>query len=422
MAKPKLLLIPSAQGSKFYSVLPSSGVGDFDFSRSGGATRINSQGLIETVADGVSRLNYPLIDGKVVGCPSHLLEPQSTNLITYSEDFSQSYWLKTNTSIPANKIISPDGTLNGAKLNENTVSNTNFRLRSGAAATTGTNTLSIFAKAGERNWIKLRENAQTGVYAFFNLQDGTIGQSTADDVFMEYYGNGWYKLSITDVLTSVAIDVRIAIADGVDTYNGVIGNGLYVWGAMIEQGSYPTSYIKSNNGSATTRSAETANNSGDASTFNDSEGVLMAEISALDDDLTNRRITISDNTTNNRIVLGFADTSNTILALVGSNGTQFISTISISDTKLNNKFALKYKQNDFALWVNGIEIATGTSGNTPLNLNNLKIQGSTGFSNFYGNTKQLQYFDSALNDSELEKLTSWVSFEDMANGQQYSIK
>ena len=189
---------------------------------------------------------------------------------------------------------------------------------------------------------------------------------------------------------------------------------------MYEAGSYPTSYIHPTNGSATTRSAETANNSGDASTFNDSEGVLMAEISALDDDLTNRRITISDNTTNNRIVLGFADTSNTILALVGSNGTQFISTISISDTKLNNKFALKYKQNDFALWVNGIEIATGTSGNTPLNLNNLKIQGSTGFSNFYGNTKQIQYFDSA--DIDLEKLTSWVSFSDMAEGQLYTIE
>ena len=85
MAKPKLALIPAAQGSKFYSVLPSSGVGDFDFTRSGSATRINSQGLIETVANGVSRLNYPLIDGKVVGCPSHLLEPQRTNLCTNSK-------------------------------------------------------------------------------------------------------------------------------------------------------------------------------------------------------------------------------------------------------------------------------------------------------------------------------------------------
>ena len=174
-----------------------------------------------------------------------------------------------------------------------------------------------------------------------------------------------------------------------NSYEGDGTSGVYIYGAQLEEGSYPTSYIPNYGTAAVTRSAETANGSGDASTFNDSEGVLMAEISALDDDLTNRRITISDNTTNNRIVLGFADTSNTILALVGSNGTQFISTISISDTKLNNKFALKYKQNDFALWVNGIEIATGTSGNTPLNLNNLKIQGSTGFSNFYGNTKQI---------------------------------
>ena len=114
MAKPKLALIPAAQGDKFYSVLPSSGVGDFDFSRSGSATRINSQGLIETVADGVSRLNYPLIDGKVVGCPSHLLEPQRTNLITYSEDFSNASWVKDATSIVSNEITSPDGSLNAS--------------------------------------------------------------------------------------------------------------------------------------------------------------------------------------------------------------------------------------------------------------------------------------------------------------------
>ena len=65
MAKPKLALIPAAQGTSLYSVLPSSGVGDFDFTRDTIATRINSQGLIETVASGVSRLNYPMIDGKL---------------------------------------------------------------------------------------------------------------------------------------------------------------------------------------------------------------------------------------------------------------------------------------------------------------------------------------------------------------------
>jgi hypothetical protein len=80
MAKPKLALIPSAQGSKFYSVLPSSGVGDFDFTRSGSATRINSQGLIETVANGVSRLNYPMIDGVVKGCPTSYFRTRNSKL------------------------------------------------------------------------------------------------------------------------------------------------------------------------------------------------------------------------------------------------------------------------------------------------------------------------------------------------------
>ena len=105
MAKPKLALIPATQGSKLYSVLPADGVGDFNFSRNTGATRINKDGLIETVAVGKSRLNYPLIDGVVNGCPSHLLEPARTNLLPYSEDFSQSAWTKSNSTITSNSVM-----------------------------------------------------------------------------------------------------------------------------------------------------------------------------------------------------------------------------------------------------------------------------------------------------------------------------
>jgi hypothetical protein len=65
MAIPKLALIPSTVGGSVYSVLPSNGDGDFDFTRASAATRINAQGLIETVAVGDNRLNYPLIDGVV---------------------------------------------------------------------------------------------------------------------------------------------------------------------------------------------------------------------------------------------------------------------------------------------------------------------------------------------------------------------
>ena len=116
MAKPKLALIPCTQGYFLNSVLPSDGIGDFRFSRSGTATRINSQGLIEEVGDGVSRLNYPMIDGVVKGCPHHILEPQRINLLPYSQDFSNAAWSKSNVTIISNSIISPDGSLNANEL------------------------------------------------------------------------------------------------------------------------------------------------------------------------------------------------------------------------------------------------------------------------------------------------------------------
>ena len=63
-----------------------------------------------------------MIDGKVVGCPRLLLEPQRTNLVTYSEDFSNAYWSKSRASVVLNSTISPDGSLNASKLVEDTTS------------------------------------------------------------------------------------------------------------------------------------------------------------------------------------------------------------------------------------------------------------------------------------------------------------
>ena len=147
MAKPKLALIPAAQGSKFYSVLPSDGVGDFDFARASAATRINKYGLIETVASGQSRLNYPLIDGVVNGCPSHLLEPQSINRITNSEALST--WGQTNVTTVDNSAISPDGTLSASKITDNST-NGNHRLIELATTvnSSGKDTYSVFLKKG----------------------------------------------------------------------------------------------------------------------------------------------------------------------------------------------------------------------------------------------------------------------------------
>jgi len=199
---------------------------------------------------------------------------------------------------------------------------------------------------------------------------------------------------------------------------------LYLYGFQLEQGSYPTSYIPTNGQSGgVTRSAETANNSGDANTFNDSEGVLMAEISALADDGTYRQLGITNFPSHSyQVNISLETNSNKLAGVILSNNVYYVLDYEVQDTKTKNKVALKYKVNDLAFYVNGFKVSAINTAPISTGLNVLKFSAGNNTVPFYGNTKQIQYFDSALNDSDLEKLTSWVSFEDMANGQQYSIK
>ena len=73
------------------------------------------------------------------------------------------------------------------------------------------------------------------------------------------------------------------------------------------------------------------------------------------------------------------------------------------------------------LWINGIKVLTDNLGDTPIGLIKLNFDEGDGSSPFHGNTKQIQYFDTALNDISLEELTSWRSFNEMARDLQYTI-
>ena len=415
MAKPKLALIPAAQGSKFYSVLPSSGVGDFDFTRSGSATRINSQGLIESVANGVSRLNYPMIDGKVVGCPNHILEPQRINLQIRSEEFDNSIWNKTRASITPNDAISPSGLLNADKLVG--VSGSSSYVFDGITVTSGSvYQISVFAKYIDISEFVLLNFTQSG-NAYFNIENGTVISNfgTVTEPKIENYGNGWYRVSAKFTAT----------ADGGVNYgfflNNATNKSVHIWGAQFELGDFETSYIPTTTATVT-RSAETANGAGDASTFNDSEGVLMAEISALaDDEAIAKTISIINSTSNSNLIRLYYY-QNKIVANIKVGGVNVFEYVHILSSPTDIiKAALKYKQNDFAFWVNGIEVGSDPLGNVPTGLNVLSFDYAGG-SDFYGKTRQVQYYDSVLTDSELEALTSWSSFLSLAQGQLYTIE
>jgi hypothetical protein len=149
----------------------------------------------------------------------------------------------------------------------------------------------------------------------------------------------------------------------------------------------------------------------------------MAEISALADDGTNRQSALSDNSSSDRVMINLHATSNQIQGYITNNvGEQADMRYIVADSTLFNKVAVKYKLNDCALWVNGFEVATDTSATMPSSLQVYDFDNYGGSLPFYGKVKQLQYYNSALTDSELEKISSWTSFTDMAQGQLYTIE
>ena len=412
MATPTLALIPTGyKAGKLYSVLPESGVGDFTVVRATEATRVNEEGLIETMGANVPRLDY-----SGGGCPVLLTEPQRTNSITYSNDFSQSIYNKIDLTITANQGISPDGTQNANLLVPNAAVGLRY-ITNNTGSNLKINT--VFLKKKELRYVKVG-NAQSNVLV--DLENGTISADSVstNNFTIENYGNGWYRVSCYNTLD---VDLQIQIFVGIDGSGSNIAtngtDGVYIYGFEIQNGSYPTSYIKTS-GSAVTRNADQVTGAGDAATFNDSEGVLMVETKKSENGGSTQVISLSDGSTSNDIYLSLSSTPNLVNVEVLASGTQANLSTSVNQTN-QNKFAIKYKQNDFALWSNGFEVATDNSGNTPVGLNKINFDFGQGSFDFYGKTSQVQYFNTVLTDSELETLTSWTSFIEMAQAQNYNI-
>ena len=191
----------------------------------------------------------------------------------------------------------------------------------------------------------------------------------------------------------------------------------------LNKRDYATSYIPTS-GSTVTRSADVANNSGNADLFNDSEGVLYAEIAALANDSTYRLISISDGTGSNRIYIGFRNNSNMITSIIDDGGsTQATFNYTVTDTKSYHKVAIKYKENDVQFYIDGQQVGTDTSATIPSGLNSLQFTSGALSSKFYGKVRNVAVFKEALSNDLLERLTGegYESFRLLAEANNYTI-
>ena len=340
-------------------------------------------------------------------CPALLLEPQRTNLLTQSELFSGWSTIQ-NATITNNNLSSLEGLQNAAKITDDSTSG-NHRVFQSVTTSAASHTFSMFLKKGTMTTAFLRFHSSSDIAtANVDLDAGTI-TATAGSATIEDYGNDWYRCSITGTAVAGTSYVYVYMKQ-LAGYSGS-GQDMYLYGAQVEAGSYPTSLIPTY-GASVTRSKDVADGAGDADLFNDSQGVLFAEVSfARDRGKTSPfkvdRISLSDGTSNNRILISNTTTANQIQAFIrNSSGTIFNETITITDITANNKIAIRYESGNYALYINGTQEATGTSSNVPSGLNELMFDGPSGNYEFEGEVKQAIYFPTGLTNAELASLTT----------------
>ena len=211
--KASLVLIPSGtKTSKVYSQKPVNGDGDFTFSRSTAATRVNADGNIEK---------------------------ETQNLLLQSNSFPTASWDVSSVTLTGSQS-GYDGSSDAWKLESNVTNAHIFQ----NISTSGVSTFSVYAKAGNASWIRLRyDNASTtDVNLWCNLTDGSLGVDNGVSSYTENIGGGWYRI-VVQANTNDLNNLRIypATSNGV---NANAGDNIYIQDAQLEQGLVARDYIE----------------------------------------------------------------------------------------------------------------------------------------------------------------------------------
>ncbi len=365
-----------AKASKLYAIKPTSGAGDLSVTRATTATRVNSAGLIESVAVNVPRLDYTNSN-----CPSILVEPQRTNLALRSQEFDNLTWTMFNGSVLANQTIAPDGTNTADKVTMGGAGSAILRQTISGVSNGTVVTFSLYIKQG------------SGVTAFLDISDT---KSTVDITPTANWTRYTYSVAFNS--TNNFIDIELRGTSGV-AY-------CYIWGAQIEAGSYATSYIPTTSASVT-RNADVISKTGISSLIGQTEGTIFVEISANQNESGVNWFSVYDGTDINWIFIG--KQNDKIRAYLKSNSSVIFdnSSFSITDNSII-KVALAYKTGNYNLYINGVSIASGTTAfsfSSSLSVVDYGA-GSLGTASVKSLYKSSVIWKTALTSTELATLTT----------------
>ncbi len=350
------------------------------------ATRVNSQGLVETVASDIPRIDYSKGSGAI------LSELQSTNQVRYSEDFSNALWTKDAITMTSSTKTNPRG-----------VSQTVYNITRAPASGDGLFATFANTPSGQGMGVSIWIKRTSGVGSTGNVWIGNDNQGSGEGNLVAV-GNEWQRITYIQPqygANKIYIDPQY-------------GHYFDIWGAQGEIGNVSggagrvSSYIPTTS-TAVTRTRDNYLNGGDASLIGAQEGVLFVEGATLANQAgLNKGIALSaNNSASNRVALFFGYASNQVTAFIQAGGTTTAIYATVTDQTAFNKVAIKYKSGDIALWVNGTEISTSTNTFTfSAALSELAFDQGNGSQHMDGHVKQLVVFKEVLSDAELAALTS----------------
>jgi hypothetical protein len=371
--------------------------------------------VLQTAAAGVARFDHNPITGESLGL---LIEEQRTNLFTYSDDFANAAWAKSNSSIDSNVIVAPDGTLTGDRLIENTINAEHFASQNFTFVSGTSYSWSVFVKPAGRTLVHLRAGNITTFppRAIFDVSAGTVTSNPSGTATIQNVGNGWYRCTISGAAGAssfTSIRIQLVSTGTTDSYTGDGYSGIYIWGAQLESASFSTSYIPTV-ASQVTRSADAASMTGAnfSSWYRADNWTLYAEAENRNGiaSATNYHFaSISTGTNINSQIIRINGNNNRPVTFGSNGGTAnqwALEAATVIAKGAFAKMALGYALNNVGFTANAGTVLTDSLAQIPF-LDILNIGAAPANAQaLNGTIKKLAFYPERLSDANLQALTT----------------